>query len=232
MKSMSHTIIIDGKQLPIIIRKHTKSRRMVIRYQPVQRHVALTLPRYVSIRQGLHFVEEKRAWIEARINEHSGHVPFIDGAVIPLLGKDYTLKHTSGRGLVRIEGNIIHVPGDTAFMHRRMREWVKRLAREEITALAKIHAAQIGKKLKKISLRDTSSRWGSCSHNGNLSFSWRLIFAPPEVLDYVVSHEVAHLREHNHSQAFWDIVEQLHPNSEKPRKWLKTHGQMLYTYGA
>lgn len=126
---------------------------------------------------------------------------------------------------------IIIVPGEAEFLARRVREWLKRRAREEIVPRAEQKASEIGKRLKKISLRDTSSRWGSCSHDGNLSFSWRLIFAPAEVLDYLVCHEVAHLAHHNHGPAFWAAVRRLCPDYEKAQNWLKQHGRRLYAYG-
>src|SRR5262249_62094428 len=123
------------------------------------------------------------------------------------------------------------VPGDKQFMSRRVQEWLKVQIREEIVKLAQKKADQIGARVKRVSLRDTSSRWGSCSHDGNLSFSWRLVLAPYEVLEYLVSHEVAHIKEHNHSEKFWALVEKLYPDYEKAQHWLKAHGATLYAYG-
>lgn len=228
---MSHSVIINGESLPILIRKHAKSRRMVIRYNPAGHSVSLTLPRYVSIRQGLRFVEEKRVWIEQRILEKKAPVPFADGQTIPLLGMLYTLQHVGGRGVVRIEGDTIIVPGDSAFMARRVREFLKRVARDTIAEIAAKKAKQLGKTVSKITLRDTSSRWGSCSHDGNLSFSWRLVFAPYDILEYVTCHEVAHLKHHDHSPAFWIAVGLLYPDYEKAKQWLKINGSELYAYG-
>lgn len=228
---MSHTIIIDGNTFPIIIRKHPRSRRMVIRYQPIQRKIGLTLPRYISVKQGLHFVEEKRSWLTRQIAEHQSDVPLMDGQVIPVLGKDYTLCHVGGRGVVTMEENRIMIPGDNLFLKRRVLEWMKRELRKTIMQLANEKAECIGKRIGKISLRDTTSRWGSCNHNGNLSFSWRLLFAPFEVLDYVVSHEVAHIKHLDHSTAFWSAVESLCPDYQSYRDWLKTHGTTLYRFG-
>lgn len=225
------TIGSSVETLPIVVRKHPKSGRMIIRYHPIQHHVALTLPRYVSIKQGLHFVSEKREWLVQQIQSVQKNIPFDDGQIIPVLGKKYTLTHVGGRGVVHIEDDRIIVPGDIAFMARRVREWLKRLARDTITSIATAKAKIIGKHIKRISLRDTSSRWGSCSHNGNLSFSWRLVFAPYEVLDYVTCHEVAHLKHHDHSPAFWLAVGQLFPDYNNTKQWLKSHGSKLYTYG-
>jgi len=252
-----YSIAIGNESLPIVIRKRRGTRRMVIRYQPLQHVIRLTLPSYASIRQGLRFAEEKRSWIERQIASKPKHIPFADGQVIPMFGKNYTLCHVGGRGVVRaatqpdvgcrmldvkqkssltsdiqhLTSGTILVPGDIAFMPRRLREWLKTRVKAEITQLAQSKAQQIGCPLKKISLRDTSSRWGSCSHTGNLSFSWRLVFAPYAVLDYMVCHEVAHLAEHNHGKEFWALVARLCPEHEKAERWLKTHGATLYAYG-
>jgi predicted metal-dependent hydrolase len=203
---------------------------MVIRYQPLQHHISLTLPRYVTIRQGLHFIEEKRAWLVQQITENIKTIPLADGQTIPILGDEYKLCHTGGRGIVTVEEGRIIIPGDATFMKRRFLEWLKRQLRKEIEELAHTKVQLLGKTVNKISLRDTSSRWGSCSHDGNLSFSWRLVFAPYEVLEYVVCHEVAHIKHHNHSPAFWAAVGLLCPDYEKSRHWLKTHGAILYSY--
>lgn len=116
-------------------------------------------------------------------------------------------------------------------MARRVREWLKKEARAEIAAIAAAKAERIGRSIKKISLRDTRSLWGSCNHKGNLSFSWRLVFAPRDILDYIVSHEVAHLAELNHSAAFWRIVAELCPHWRESRAWLKKYGEQLFRYG-
>jgi predicted metal-dependent hydrolase len=226
-----HTITIGSDTLPIVIRRRAGVRRIIIRYQPLQQCLTLTLPRYVNIRQGLHFVEEKRQWIARQLSAAPAQIPFTDGQAIPVFGTTYTLRHAGGRGVITVEGSDILVHGDPAFMQRRVREWLKAQMRARLTELAQDKARRIGQSVKKISLRDTSSRWGSCSHDGHLSFSWRLVFAPIDVLDYLVAHEVAHLAEHNHSPAFWNVVHQLCPDYERPRRWLKTHGTKLYAYG-
>lgn len=175
-------------------------------------------------------MQEKKIWLERQLQEHAKRIPLADGQTIPVLGKEYALCHTGGRGVITIEDNRILVPGDADFMGRRLRDWLKRRLRAEITALASGMTQRIEKPLKRISLRDTISRWGSCSHKGDLSFSWRLVFAPHEVLAYVVAHEVAHMRHPDHSPAFWQQVEALHPGHERLRDWLKIHGYRLYAY--
>lgn len=219
-----------SEELPIVIRKNARSRNMVIRYQPLQHHISLTLPRHVSIVQGLHFVEEKRQWLEAQLRSVIKPVAFEDGQRIPVLGKHYIIMHVGGRGVVRIEGEQILVPGEKEFMARRLRVWIKAQAQDAIVALAEEKSGVLGKPVRKVGLRDTSSRWGSCSHKGHLSFSWRLVFAPYEVLHYVVCHEVAHLQHMDHSPAFWQTVSLLDPAQKTSRGWLKRHGGQLYAY--
>ncbi|MFW0777989.1 MAG: M48 family metallopeptidase [Rickettsiales bacterium] len=220
----------EGGDLPIKIRKVSTSRSMVIRYQPLTHSLALTLPRYVSIKQGLSFIEEKRNWIMAQLPHDATQNALVEGASIPVLGKNYVITHMGGRGVVRIEEDKLIVPGDAAFITRRVRDWLKKRAREEISRLAYEKAQQLGKKATKISLRDTTSHWGSCTQAGGLSFSWRLVFAPYEVLEYVVCHEVAHLSEMNHSKAFWAHVAELCPSYEAQKRWLKRYGHRLYQY--
>lgn len=256
----THYFLCEDEALPIRIRKHPTSRRIVIRYQPRTHSLALTLPRYASLRQGLSFIEEKRPWVISQLRAQPRPQAFAHGANISILGKSYQIQHEPGRGVARLisspsrgedgrgasgyssvtqcphpnpppngEG-IILVPGAPEFLPRRVRDFLKRLAREEITYYAHLHAERIGKKIARISLRDTSSHWGSCNSSGNLSFSWRLIFAPREVLEYVVCHEVAHLKHLNHSKAFWDTVETLFPDHVLARAWLKKHGNSLHGY--
>jgi predicted metal-dependent hydrolase len=219
-------------RLPIIIRKHPSSRRITLRFQPLQHSLMLTLPRYVSIKQGLHFVEQKRRWIEQQIDETMQHFPFEEGRMVPMLGRQYRICHVGGRGVVRIEDDAMLVPGDIEFLPRRVRDWLKQEARTQMTLRAKSKALQIDAQMRGVTVRDTTSRWGSCSHSGHLSFSWRLLLAPEEVFDYVVSHEVSHLKEFNHSATFWAIVAQLCPGYKDAQQWLVANGQSLYGYGS
>jgi predicted metal-dependent hydrolase len=123
------------------------------------------------------------------------------------------------------------VPGNPEFMARRVREWLKQQVLAEIMQCVEEKTPLLGKKPRKISLRDTSSRWGSCSSKGHLSFSWRMVLAPREVLHYLVCHELAHLAHMNHSAKFWKQVEMLCPDYRNAERWLKYHGNSLYRYG-
>lgn len=220
-----------AEPVPILVRKRKGAKSMVLRYRPQTHALALTLPHHVSIARGLRFVEDKRQWVMQQLEKKPQTVPFDDGQIIPVLGESLRLKHVGGRGVIsRREGDVL-VPGDREFMTRRVREWLMNEARLAIGDLAQGKARLIRRRIARITLRDMHSLWGSCTQDGKLSFSWRLALAPPEVLDYLVSHEVAHLAELNHGPAFWRVVETLCPGWRKARAWLKRHGDTLYGYG-
>jgi predicted metal-dependent hydrolase len=132
---------------------------------------------------------------------------------------------------VAIVDGEIRVRGEPEHLARRLRDHLVGTARNEFAHRARRLAFRIGKSVARVSVRDTKSRWGSCSGRANLSFSWRLIFAPESVVDYVVAHEVAHLAEMNHGPRFWRLVESLSPGSAVPREWLRRHRNRLFSYG-
>lgn len=225
-----------GESVPVLVKKRRGARRITLRYQPLFHALSLTLPKHVAIEQALDFMEKKREWVLKQMEKCARPIRFEDGQVISMLGQNYRLQHVGGRGVVRIipsplreEGKIV-IPGDPEFLARRVRDWLKHLARREIGARARAKAETIGVTVGKIALRDTRSLWGSCTRAGNLSFSWRLVLAPEHVLDYVVAHEVAHLKELNHSPRFWKVVEGLCPHWETSRRWLKEEGDTLHRY--
>jgi len=225
-------LIIDGRPVPLSIRRNAKAKRLILKIDLKTGGAVVTLPKGAPDSEGLRFAKSRSDWIAARLNVMPKAVPFADGAVIPLLGIDHVIRHRDGmRGTAWIEEGEIHVAGKPEFLARRTTDFLKKMAREEITVRAQSYAKQVDKKLGRITLRDTSSRWGSCAVSGNLSFSWRLILAPIEVLDYVVAHEVGHLVHHNHSPAYWQVVKSLVPEAMQHRNWLKTHGPRLHGYG-
>lgn len=232
MKPLLSTHFIDLGEfcLPIRIKKHRTSRRLIVRYHPRQKSLSLTLPQATTLTQGLHFINEKREWILQQVMQYSNNNSFVSGQEIPVLGKNIKLEHVGGRGVVTEQDSALQVHGDIEFMERRIQKWLIQKLKSEIIPLAEGFSNQLKVKTGNITLRDTSSRWGSCSSDGNLSFSWRLVFAPYEVLTYVVAHEVAHIREHNHSPNFWALVAQICPEFKNSQNWLKRNGKSLYMY--
>ena len=196
---------------------------MVVRYDAKNARVKVTLPRYVSLKAGLEFAASREAWIAAQMEKKRG-VTLENGAVIPLFGEEMQLVHVGGRGMVTCEKKVLRITGDIAFLERRTRDYIKKEMHTICRQRATFHAEKIGVKVAGITLRDTSSRWGSCSTSGDISLCWRLAFMPFAVMDYVIAHEVAHIRHHNHSAAFWQVVESLCPEFEQWEGWLKRYG--------
>jgi predicted metal-dependent hydrolase len=222
-----------GIGAPVAIRVSQRARRLGLRVDSAGRKVELILPRGVPASTGLRFLKAKREWIAVRLRALPPPVPFVEGAIVPLLGVPHRIERDRGPAAppVRIADREIRVGGDPAHLARRVRDHLVVTARAELAPRALQLAARIGREVVRVNVRDMKSRWGSCSGEGNLSFNWRLIFVPEPVLDYVVAHEVAHLVEMNHGPRFWHLVESLMPGSAPPRAWLKRHRDRLLSYG-
>ncbi len=218
---------------PLAIRVSPRARRLLLRVDSASRRVDLVLPRGVPAEQGLEFLAAHRGWIAARLAALPPSVPFADGATVPVFGVPHRIRRESNPAApaVAIVDAEIRVRGESAHIARRVRDHLVRLARQELGRRARLCAARIDKKVERVAVRDTRSRWGSCSSKGSLSFSWRLVLAPEAVIDYVVAHEVAHLVEMNHGPRFWRLVETLVPEAAPQRAWLKRHRNRLFAYG-
>ncbi|MBX2833680.1 MAG: M48 family metallopeptidase [Micavibrio sp.] len=219
----------------IIVKNSARARRLALRLDPKDRAFHLVVPKGVSMRRAAAFAEEHASWMRDRLNELPKQVAFDDGAVIPVLGKNRVIRIDYDEGLKRTDITISHthilVSTNQSDPSARIKRFLKALAKDELEALSREKASIIGKKVKAVTVRDTKSRWGSCSHDGNLSYSWRLIFAPYESFDYVVAHEVAHLKHLDHSTAFWNICRALSDNFIDGQYWMREHGQELMRYG-
>src|SRR5439155_554157 len=187
------------------------------------REVVLTMPPPGSVKEARVFAQKHGAWIAARLKRLPAAVPFAPGTELPLRGVPHRIVHRGGeRGTVWTEldahgAPLLCVAGEAPHVARRMGDFLRRAARRDLDAASRRHAAALGVVVKRIAVRDQSSRWGSCSNSGVLSFSWRLIFAPPFVLDYLAAHEVAHLVELNHSPRFWRLVAKLSADTERAK---------------
>ena len=219
--------------VPVAIRVSPRARRLLLRIDAADRSVELVIPQGVSAEQGLRFLDAHRGWIAARLAALPQSVPFSEGAIVPVMGVPHRIRRQTNPAAppVEIGDGEIRVRGDPAHLPRRVRDHLAHLAGRELASRARGHAARIGKTVHRVTVRDPKSRWGSCSGEGNLSFSWRLIFAPEAVIDYVVAHEVAHLAEMNHGPRFWKLVRGLTPDTATPRAWLKRHRSELLSYG-
>lgn len=230
------TVDFDGETYLVRVRRHGQARRYTLRIHAASREVVLTMPPRGSVRLAREFAQKHGAWIATRLRRLPAAAPFAHGERVPLRGVEHRIDHRRrGRGAVWLEAQenerLLCVAGDTPHLPRRIRDYLKREAKRDLEAASRLAAQALGVKIKRVSVRDQSSRWGSCSSSGVLSYSWRLILAPPFVLDYLAAHEVAHLIEMNHSRRFWRLVERICPDMGRAKAWLDAHGADLHRYG-
>lgn len=227
----------DGEPYHIEIKRHAAARRYTLRVRETCRDIVLTMPPHGSFKQAKSFAEKNVEWISARLKRLPGPVPFADGAIVPLRGVAHRIVHRPGaRGTVWTESaggeQLLCVAGRREHIARRVRDFLKREAKHDLVAASKKYAEMLGVSIRSISIRDTASRWGSCSYEGALSYSWRLVISPAFVLDYLAAHELAHRLELNHSKRYWKIVDGIFPERERAEAWLRAHGSGLHRYGA
>ncbi len=223
---------LDGEPVPLAVKRHARARRLTLRLDPASGRFHLVLPRGVPLREGLDFARRRSTWILHQLGSLPPRVPFADGAVIPLLGRPHRIEHRpTARGAVWREAEALCVAGSAEHLPRRVGDYLKKEARAELGDRARQKSRRVGRRIARVSLRDTQSRWGSCSRDGRINFSWRLILAPESVLDYVVAHEVAHLIHMDHSREFWRLVDRLTADVPKSKAWLRRHGAGLLRYG-
>ena len=223
---------IDGRMLEVRVRLNPRARRMIVKVNPATGEISVTAPTRRGLSAALDFARGEREWIAGQLAKAPGPVALCVGAEIPLQGVMHEVRAAArGPAPVWADDGVIWVRGDGAYAPRRILDFLKREARKALEARVLDHAARLGVKPSRITVRDTLSRWGSCSSARALSFSWRLIMAPDFVLDYVVAHEVAHLREMNHSPRFWAHVKGLIAEMKAAQTWLRTHGRDLQRYG-
>ena len=224
---------VDGCDVPVIIAENPRSRRLTLRIQPGGEELRMSVPPQTPFREIDAFLQKHQNWVAARLSRMPKVQSIAAGEIINLRGLPHLIVHMGrGRGVVKsilVESDRqIQVHGDERHLPRRVLDFLKRQAREDLANAVDFHAERLGVKANSISIRDSKTRWGSCSSNGTLSFSWRIILAPSDVLDYLAAHEVAHLREMNHSSRFWKLVEQTCPHTKQSSAWLKANGATLH----
>jgi predicted metal-dependent hydrolase len=228
-------IVFDRSIYLVRVRRHRQARRYTLRIQSATREVVLTIPPRGTFKEARDFAQKHGAWIAARLERLPRAAPFADGVVVPLRGVPHRIVHRRGvRGTVWTESGgepLLCVAGDARHVDRRIGDFLRREAKRDLEAASLRFAHEIGVEIKRVVVRDQTSRWGSCSTTGVLSFSWRLILAPSTALTYLAAHEVAHLVEMNHSARFWRVVQKLCPDHERAKVWLDIHGADLHRYG-
>ena len=230
------TVAFDGAIYPVRVRRHSQARRYTLRIHAAGREVVLTMPPRGSVKQAREFAQKNGAWIATRLRRLPEAMPFAHGTLLPLRGVNHRIDHRKGtRGTVWTETGagtpLLCVAGGTPHLPRRVSDFLKREAKRDLEIASRTAAQALGVVIRRVSVRDQSSRWGSCSSTGVLSYSWRLILAPPFVLDYLAVHEVAHLIEMNHSRRFWRLVEKTCPEMGRAKAWLNANGADLHRYG-
>jgi predicted metal-dependent hydrolase len=208
-------------------RKNTRARRIIMRLSREGDAAVVTVPRGATRDQALAFAEKATPWLAKQLAKKT---PRSSDAVL-FNGERYRVVMTGERrGLIRfdLEEKTVHVPGDPAHGPRRLRDWLKAEAHRKLAEASRLRAEEMGLEVKRVTVRDQRSRWGSCSSASELSYSWRLIMAPPFVLDYVAVHEVAHIRHMNHGPGFWRLVLKHCPSAGEAKTWLRKHGDELH----
>jgi hypothetical protein len=238
------------------LRRSSRARRFSLQVSEARRGAILTMPVYSSFAEADEFLSRHLDWLKERVAGLSEPVPFTHGAIVPLRGFAHQVRFAGSvrrRGVVWMEAAEdakaspawpqgarlpirrlprLVVAGEPEHAPRRMLDWLKRQAHQDLKARVDVHAGRLGLRPARIFVRDQTTRWGSCSTTGALSFSWRLVLAPPFVLDYLAAHEVAHLGHMNHGPRFWNLVERTMPRHEEARSWLRKHGASLHCYGS
>ncbi len=224
-------------QATVEVRRHPRARNLTLRVNAATRKIIATIPKRASRKEASGFILANYAWIRDRLLKAPEASVFSDGSTVPFRGIVHHIRFAGSarrRGVVRPidteTGPELQVHGEAEHCPRRLKDWLMKTAKIDLQTRVAHHAQTLGVGYHRISVRDQSSRWGSCSSSGTLSFSWRLILAPPEILDYVAAHEVAHLREMNHSPAFWRLVGELYPDYKSAERWLSTDGPDLHRY--
>jgi predicted metal-dependent hydrolase len=229
-------IVHEGETLRILLRRRPTARRLTLRVSSATGEVVMTLPTRTSIGVARTFAISHGGWIAARLARMPERVLFVPDAVVPIRGVPHRVVQRGSRsGITRLEAAadepVLSVACEAPHIARRVTDFLQREARRDLTEAVARYTEKLGQGPSRITLRDTRSRWGSCTVRGELNFSWRLILAPPLVLDYLVAHEMGHLREMNHSSRFWTLVGSLCPHVDEAERWLKRNGATLHRYG-
>lgn len=238
MESRSAELVeLSGGMAQVQWRRSLRARRVSLRLDPRDGIVIVTLPPRTARNVGVALLKDNAVWVMQRLAALPTAVRFEDGATVSLAGGQYRIRHVGAasastrRGAVWLKDGEIHVAGDGAFLRRRVTDFLRAEAHRRLSALVVDKAKSAQLRASRVTVKDTRTRWGSCTANGALAFSWRLVMAPLFVQDYVVAHEVAHLRHMNHGPAFWKLVEVLSPHVRPAAAWLRDEGARLLRVG-
>jgi predicted metal-dependent hydrolase len=226
---------IDGRRFPVKLIVNPRARHVSVRIDPTRREAVATAPSKRHLAHAARFAAERAGWIAHELARLPQGIVLQPGALAPLRGVTHQLAYEHGRAAPRIEPGapprLIAPAPDAALFESRLLRFFKDQARADLTLRVAQHADTLGVRTTRLQVKELRSRWGSCSIDGVLSFSWRLVLAPPFVLDYLAAHETSHLKEMNHSRRFWAHVRKCMPDLERGRAWLHEHGGALHAIG-
>ncbi|MDO4865411.1 MAG: SprT family zinc-dependent metalloprotease [Clostridia bacterium] len=235
---MKRAVIAGGRRVEYTL---IQSNRANVLFQALpEAGIRVYAPKYLRLRDVDEMVRERaeqltrmQREVEQRLEDDRRAHPVTDGSPILIEGRRCTLRlHAGSRRAGRLVGDEYHLtlpePDSDAAVRAAIRSTLSAVALKRIRQRLEHYAPRVGAAPGRVTIREQKSRWGSCSRKGNLNFNWKLIMAPPEVLDYVVIHELCHLHEFNHSPRFWALVEAQMPEYEAWKKWLKVHAEDLY----
>ena len=222
-------VLPGSPPVEVHLKRSARARRFSLRVSRLDGKVTLSMPLRAREGEALAFLQGHEGWLRQTLQAmpDAGRTPVGLGGLITVEGRELRLAPGTGRG-IRAEEDQLLVPGDPATVGPRLAAWLKVLARDRLARASTHYAGLVGRSYATLAIRDTRSRWGSCSPDGRLMYSWRLIMAPPAVLDYVAAHEVAHLVELNHSPAYWRVVSGICPDWKAHRAWLRANGNTLH----
>ncbi|MBV9250991.1 MAG: M48 family metallopeptidase [Acetobacteraceae bacterium] len=213
-------------------RRNARARRISLRVDPCGGAIIVTLPPRAGRNAGMALLMNHADWVADKLAALPDAVQFVDGASVPICGDPHRIRHTPhARGGAWLHESEVHVAGRPEFIRRRIVDMLRGEAKRRFSSLVASKSAPLGLQARRIIVKDTRSRWGSCAPDGTLAFSWRLVMAPEFVQDYVAAHEVAHLKHMNHGKRFWTLVDRLTPHTSKAVPWLRTEGARLLRIG-
>ena len=236
LATTERTHLVAERALPLRIVENPRAKRLTLRIEAGGKGLRITVPPGIRQSEVDRFLTRHQGWLEERLKKLPDRPELRPGVKLPLRGVPHLIVHEpSRRGTVEIAtvdgAPALIVHGDRRHLPRRLADFLKRDAKADIATLVARHTGSVGRKAKAVRYKDTMSRWGSCTSDGTLSFSWRIMMAPPTVIDYLVAHEVAHLKEMNHGPKFWALCRELCPRTDEARAWLKRNGGALQAIG-
>ena len=220
-----------GKKVSVRLEVNPKARRLILRLDEQNREAVAIAPSARKIGEAAAFARDRVDWIAEHLQALPDRVVLRDRAEFRLRNADCFISCDGPGRLARLEEGPpqrLHVPGAQETTGKRAERFLRKLAKSDLDQAVIRYCARLGVEARRVTVKDTKSRWGSCTSDGRLAFSWRLIMAPPEVLSYVAAHECAHLIEMNHSAAFWALVAKCRPTWKAERAWLRAHGRELH----